>query len=278
MALQFGNTKIGEMQYNGVTIGEAMIDGQIVYRSSVSPAAVATLELGPETVQGYSFPARTVYTIPEGKGGIYLVEAVATQTPELSNSYVSIMGDMWISHPAHPDGGYYARSNLGQLYSGVPLSHVREFMPGDQVLLSASLNGSGSFVLHANVQVFFLGPAQDLPRYMIDHTSGGADPGRSEWVTVYSTVVAHTGITSGTWTVTWDRPASASYYGVRAVLDGHQIAAISPWTIGTARPTHQTLPVSEIVVLEGQTIEFQVYTDSSTATNRKINSTRTLLS
>lgn len=33
MALQFGPTKIGGMQYNGVTIGEAMYNGQIVYTS-----------------------------------------------------------------------------------------------------------------------------------------------------------------------------------------------------------------------------------------------------
>lgn len=33
MAIQFGTSPIKEMQYNGVTIGEAMMDGQIVYRS-----------------------------------------------------------------------------------------------------------------------------------------------------------------------------------------------------------------------------------------------------
>lgn len=33
MALQFGPTKIGGMQYNGVTIGEAMMNGQVVYKS-----------------------------------------------------------------------------------------------------------------------------------------------------------------------------------------------------------------------------------------------------
>ena len=33
MPMQWGLTKIGAMQYNGVTIGEAMIDGVVVYRS-----------------------------------------------------------------------------------------------------------------------------------------------------------------------------------------------------------------------------------------------------
>ena len=35
MSLQFGPTKIGGMQYNGATIGEAMYNGQIVYRSAL---------------------------------------------------------------------------------------------------------------------------------------------------------------------------------------------------------------------------------------------------
>lgn len=42
MALQFGPTKIGAMQYNGVTIGEAMYNGQIVYRS-VPPMPVVAI-------------------------------------------------------------------------------------------------------------------------------------------------------------------------------------------------------------------------------------------
>ena len=37
MSLQFGSTPIGAMQYNGVTIGEAIMDGVIVYRSSPYP-------------------------------------------------------------------------------------------------------------------------------------------------------------------------------------------------------------------------------------------------
>ena len=37
MPMQWGPTKIGAMQYNGVTIGEAMMNGQIVYRSSPYP-------------------------------------------------------------------------------------------------------------------------------------------------------------------------------------------------------------------------------------------------
>lgn len=37
MPIQFGSNKIGAMQYNGVTIGEAMYNGQIVWQSSPYP-------------------------------------------------------------------------------------------------------------------------------------------------------------------------------------------------------------------------------------------------
>lgn len=41
MALEYDGQRIGAMQYNGVTIGEAMIDGQIVYRSVIRVTPVA---------------------------------------------------------------------------------------------------------------------------------------------------------------------------------------------------------------------------------------------
>lgn len=49
MPAQFGNIKIGAMQYGGVTIGEAMMDGQIVYRSAirVAPQAPTFLAASP---------------------------------------------------------------------------------------------------------------------------------------------------------------------------------------------------------------------------------------
>lgn len=275
MALEYNGQRIGAMQYNGHTIGEAMIDGQIVYRSA--PAAVATLELGPETVQGYTFPDRTVYTVPEGAGGVYLIEAVATQTPVLSGASVQIAANVWREYDWHPDGGIRSRTSLRYLDSGVHFSIGQEFAPGDEVLLSA-FGGAGSFVLHSNIQVFFLGPTQGMPRYTIDHTGGGADPNRDEWVTVHSTVVTQNSMTSGTWTVTWDRPSNASRYGLGVLLDEYPIAEVAPYAIGSASPTHQSVEVPENVVLEGQTIQFRVYADNSTATGRKIRSTRALLS
>lgn len=49
MPAQFGNIKIGAMQYGGVTIGEAMIDGQVVYLSAitVTPQAPTFLTASP---------------------------------------------------------------------------------------------------------------------------------------------------------------------------------------------------------------------------------------
>ena len=44
MALEYDGHRIGAMQYNGVTIGEAMMDGQIVYRSVMKITATAPRE------------------------------------------------------------------------------------------------------------------------------------------------------------------------------------------------------------------------------------------
>ena len=72
MALQFGNTKIGEMQYNGVTIGEAMIDGQVVYRSGPEPA---TGTWGPEpgywqVIASHTITQDGTYTITNTATGL----------------------------------------------------------------------------------------------------------------------------------------------------------------------------------------------------------------
>ena len=68
MPAQFGPTKIGAMQYGGVTIGEAMMNGQVVYRSklpSIYPvsgtwsASVADLQ----TVASHTIVEAGTYTI-----------------------------------------------------------------------------------------------------------------------------------------------------------------------------------------------------------------------
>ena len=54
MPIQFGSNKIGAMQYGGVTIGEAMIDGQIVWSASPYPVSG---EWGPTVLVGASVVA-----------------------------------------------------------------------------------------------------------------------------------------------------------------------------------------------------------------------------
>ena len=46
MPAQFGNIKIGAMQYNGQTIGEAMYNGQVVYRSALPVVAITARQSG----------------------------------------------------------------------------------------------------------------------------------------------------------------------------------------------------------------------------------------
>ena len=85
MGAQFGNTRIGGMQYNGVTIGEAMIDGVVVYRSiiTVTPEAPTFLDAAPwielPTVEGVTY---TVTGTP-GAGGTVTVTAAADDGYEL---------------------------------------------------------------------------------------------------------------------------------------------------------------------------------------------------
>ena len=45
MALEYDGHRIGAMQYNGVTIGEAMIDGQIVYQSGLPVVQIISTTL-----------------------------------------------------------------------------------------------------------------------------------------------------------------------------------------------------------------------------------------
>ena len=63
MTLEYNGQRIGAMQYNGVTIGEAMMDGQIVYRSVIRVAAPAPtfLDVPPWLV------------LPEAEGVTYTV-------------------------------------------------------------------------------------------------------------------------------------------------------------------------------------------------------------
>lgn len=85
MSLQFGSTPIGAMQYNGVTIGEAMIDGQVVYRSTVTVTplpptfldAAPWLELPTQegvlyTVDGTAGPGNTVTVTATAESGYEL--------------------------------------------------------------------------------------------------------------------------------------------------------------------------------------------------------------
>ena len=60
MPMQWGPTKIGAMQYNGVTIGEAMMDGQIVYRSTIYPLTGTFEVVNGAPIQAYEVFSHTV--------------------------------------------------------------------------------------------------------------------------------------------------------------------------------------------------------------------------
>lgn len=75
MSLQFGPTKIGGMQYNGVTIGEAMMDGQIVYRS-VPPSIYPVSGTGSATMD-FSFTG-TIGSHTIAEPGLYAITHLVT--------------------------------------------------------------------------------------------------------------------------------------------------------------------------------------------------------
>ena len=82
MALEYDGQRIGAMQYNGVTIGEAMMDGQIVYRSSPYPLT--------GTVGGGSyFSATTLASHTVAENGAFTVAWEVTCTEGLWSPQIS---------------------------------------------------------------------------------------------------------------------------------------------------------------------------------------------
>ena len=106
MPMQWGPTKIGAMQFNGHTIGEAMIDGQIVYRSviRVTPAA-PTFHDGEPWI-----------TLPTVEGVTYSVsgtpgyDASVTVTATAQSGYELVGTASW-SHTYGPPPRYVASNS-----------------------------------------------------------------------------------------------------------------------------------------------------------------------
>ena len=108
MALEYDGQRIGAMQYNGVTIGEAMIDGQVVYRSviRVTPAAPTFHDGEPwitlPTVEGVT------YSVSGTPGYNASVTVTATAQP----GYELVGAASW-SHTFGPPPRYVASGSGG---------------------------------------------------------------------------------------------------------------------------------------------------------------------
>lgn len=115
MTLQFGPTKIGGMQYNGVTISEAMYNGQIVYRSviTVTPQSPTFLTASP----WYTLPtqAGVTYTVSGTPG--YSQTVTITATPQAG--YALAGQTSWThTYPSfYPTSGTWGPTNLSSSYS-----------------------------------------------------------------------------------------------------------------------------------------------------------------
>lgn len=100
MSVQFGNTKIGAMQYNGVTIGKAMYNGKVVYTSA--PPVVPFQLSGTITSRTLTRSVRQdLATSPNfSERGVFLIElGVTWATRNNSAQNISYTG-YTISHPA----------------------------------------------------------------------------------------------------------------------------------------------------------------------------------
>ena len=131
MPAQFGNIKIGAMQYNGVTIGEAMYNGQIVYQSAPAIEAVVG-EWGPEQV-GASL---TVGAHTIAQNGTYYIRHTVTGGPWGRAGIVTpaLPFVIW-AQPGDP--------SVSEFTTALATGHVVEFRALDEMGIS-TLSGSWS--------------------------------------------------------------------------------------------------------------------------------------
>ena len=139
MALEYDGQRIGAMQYNGVTIGEAMIDGQIVYRSVIRVTPVApTFHDGTFTV-----------TLPEMEGVTYTISgepgqsATITVTASALPGYELVGDTEWVhTFPTiEPVSGDYSGTvpRSGILVASHTIEHTYEYA------IEHSMSGAGTF-------------------------------------------------------------------------------------------------------------------------------------
>ena len=137
MALEYDGHRIGAMQYNGVTIGEAMIDGQVVYRSG--PDIFEWIRT-PVTFSGYDYSNVTFYTEPDDGGAVYEIEVMFT----FDNSATATR----VMYTVFYDWGTTLQPVFSQYQvSGVPQKGEVTLRPGAVLEHRASINGPGSVTL-----------------------------------------------------------------------------------------------------------------------------------
>lgn len=100
MPAQFGSSKIGAMQYNGFTIGEAMRDGQIVFTSRVPVTAAAPTFLTTKPWITYPDISGVVYTTT----GTPYAGATVTVTASAEEGYKLTPGTTTWTHTYAPAG------------------------------------------------------------------------------------------------------------------------------------------------------------------------------
>ena len=124
MALEYNGQRVGAMQYNGVTIGEAMMDGHIVYRSSIYPLEGTW---GPTNVPNTAttFDSHTIEEVGE-----YTITHTATSSGN---------PPVFVSSIRTPHGSVFAPNG-----SPSTATLTEQFQPGDLIEFRAASIGAST--------------------------------------------------------------------------------------------------------------------------------------
>ena len=189
MGAQFGTTKIGAMQYNGVTIGEAMMDGQIVYRSviRVTPAAPTFLTASP----WYTLPtqAGVTYTVSGTPG--YNQSVTITATPQAG---YELAGQTSWAHTYGPQPSPYPASGTWG-----PVS-IQTFQFVD--ILTHTMSESGNFTFTVTDNSSELGfYYYRNGAFAVNAHTWTANLVQGDTIVVEAVSVGGSGTYSGTWSI-----------------------------------------------------------------------------
>ena len=301
MPAQFGPTKIGAMQYGGVTIGEAMMNGQVVYRSKlpsiypVSGTWSATV-MAMQTVASHTIVEAGTYTIrhesmasfaesgirgPWGTttGGFAQTVSVAEVTVTLTvGALVEFLSG--VSFNLATTGTWSITKEALTVITVTPQAptfltespwYTLPTQAGVTYTVSGTPGYGQSVTVTATPQAGYALAGQTSwthtygppPRYTASGSSGSnVVVPLNGWLVINTHTVTHNGDATGEWSVTWIYPRYSGDYAVRVRVNGVTVAEGGPITLNQASYT-QSVGIPEMSLSGGDVVEFLAWTNSS---------------